>query len=88
MLLLPEQQLCVTEFHSHKNKYNPDYLILSTSTKEQALKIIQEPAFAKLKALQNNKVFFVDKVVQEAFSQYIVLAYYDLYQIILEINQK
>lgn len=60
---------------------NPRCLIVATpypqAVKEQ---FDLNPAFADVPAIKQGNVFFVDEVVQQFPSQYVVLAYYDLFQ--------
>ncbi len=58
---------------------NPDCLIFATS-KPDALHayISQTPALSQLSAVKNQRLFYVDDIVQNFPSQFIVLAYYDL----------
>lgn len=60
---------------------NPDCLIIAATNNESLKKqILEDPAFKQLPAFQNKRVFFVDQFVQESPCQYIVLAYYDIYE--------
>ncbi len=59
---------------------NPDCLILSTTQSDRVL----QPALSNLKALKNQRVYFVDKSIQETPSQYFLLGYFDLYAILAE----
>jgi ABC-type Fe3+-hydroxamate transport system substrate-binding protein len=61
-------------------KINPDCLILSTPHNEQTL----QPPLSELKAFKNQRVFFVDKNIQETPSQHFLLGYFDLYDILAE----
>lgn len=60
---------------------NPSCLIISTTQSVPSLKqrIKQNKALTELDAVQNNRVYWVNEEVLESTSQYIVLAYYDLY---------
>lgn len=64
--------------------FNPDCLILSacdtTGLKET---IERNSAFSSLNAKRNNRIFFVDDTVQ-APTQYVILAYYDLAQALMQ----
>lgn len=62
--------------------YNPDCLILSVPSSATGFKEWMETdkAFQKLKALRSNRLFVVDETVQESPTQYIVLAYFDLFE--------
>jgi ABC-type Fe3+-hydroxamate transport system substrate-binding protein len=55
-------------------------MIIST-TQAAAMQqlILNNSAFAGLPAVKNGQVYFVDEIAQESPSQYIVLAYYDLF---------
>lgn len=65
--------------------YNPDCLIFATSNPDSTLKQIEETfAFQTLRAVCNQRVFFVDETTQHSPSQYIVLAYYDLAEALSE----
>jgi iron complex transport system substrate-binding protein len=62
---------------------NPDCLIVATENNHALEKEMrQDSAFSKLKALRHNKIFFVDEVIQQSPTQYIVLAYHDLIQVL------
>jgi iron complex transport system substrate-binding protein len=62
----------------------PDCLILSAVDPSIALNnVLNDPGFNQLPAIKNRKIFVVDEVVQEYPSQYILLAYYDLFNAIL-----
>lgn len=62
---------------------NPKCLLLSTH-EENLLKkkIYCNPAFAGLTAQQSDQIFFLDASIQESPTQYIVLAYFDLFKAI------
>lgn len=64
---------------------NPDYLIVAAEN-HQALEkeIRRDAAFSELKALQKNKLFFVDEAIQDSPTQYIVLAYHDLIHVLTQ----
>ena len=60
---------------------DPDCLIISTENVAFLKKEIPlDPALNQLSAVQNHRLFFVDEVIQQSPSQYIVLAYHDLIQ--------
>ncbi len=60
---------------------NPDWIIVSTQNVEATKKQINsESIFHSLTAKKNDCIFYVDEVVQQSPSQYIVLAYYDIFQ--------
>lgn len=60
---------------------DPDYIIVSTNNIEASKKtILKEPVFDIIMRGQNKKIAFVNDGVQESPSQYIVLAYYDLFE--------
>lgn len=64
---------------------NPDRLIISTSNLEALkAKLADDQAFQSLKAVQRNKLYFLDDDIQQAASQYAVLAYYDLVQALIQ----
>lgn len=59
--------------------FNPECLIIASSNGPAALEELKShPAFAKLPALQQQRIYFVDQETQFSPSQYVVLAYYDL----------
>lgn len=70
----------------HILKLDPDCLIVATEN-SQALEndIRTDPALSHLSAVRNNKLYFVDETIQQSPSQYIVLAYYDLIQVLDEV---
>lgn len=60
---------------------NPDCLIISTQHCQALEKEIRkDEALKQLTAIKNNHLYFVDEVIQQSPTQYIVLAYYDLIQ--------
>lgn len=60
---------------------NPDYIIVSTNNIESSKKyILKEPVFNILMKEPNKKIAFVNDAIQESPSQYMVLAYYDLFE--------
>jgi iron complex transport system substrate-binding protein len=62
---------------------NPDYLIIATTNVNSSKKqIFNDPVMHQINAVQNDRLCFVDEVVQQSPSQYIVLAYYDLFNAI------
>lgn len=62
--------------------YQPTCLILATHQSEQS-KIFNEPFVEKLVENNHTKICFVEDEVQQFASQYIVLAYYDMYHALL-----
>ncbi len=76
--LTREQMLCL----------DPDCLMISTEDKESLFqKLMSDPAFSSLSAIQKGHLFFVDETIQQSPSQYIVLSYFDLYQAFLTYTQ-
>jgi iron complex transport system substrate-binding protein len=62
---------------------NPDGLIIATRLTQQLQKALQQDlAFRELKASRTHKVFFLDDDIQQSASQFCVLAYYDLAQVL------
>ncbi len=61
---------------------DPDCLILSTTRSNYIL----QPPLSNLKALKNQRVYFVDKTIQETPSQHFLLGYFDLYAILVEVT--
>jgi iron complex transport system substrate-binding protein len=60
---------------------NPDFLIISSSCQaDQQLAFNQQPAMQQLDAYKSQKIYLIDKTIQESPTQYIALAYFDLYQ--------
>lgn len=60
---------------------NPDYVIIATDRAESLKKqIFTDQAFKLLTAMRNNHVCFIDPAAQESPSQYIVLAYFDIFE--------
>jgi iron complex transport system substrate-binding protein len=60
---------------------NPDCLVISTPDEIHSKQdFTKHYALHQLKAYQENRIFYVDEAVQESPSQYIVLAYFDLFQ--------
>lgn len=62
---------------------NPECLIIaSLDPAAMKAKIEREPALQGLRAVQEKRIYFLDDEVQQAASQYAVLAYFDLVQAI------
>ncbi|WP_068470122.1 ABC transporter substrate-binding protein [Candidatus Protochlamydia phocaeensis] len=61
---------------------NPDCLILSLPPSVSGFKnwIAHHKMFQELPAFHSRRIFYVDEAVQESPTQYIVLAYFDLFQ--------
>jgi iron complex transport system substrate-binding protein len=60
---------------------NPDCLVISTPNETHSKQdFTKHYALHQLKAYQENRIFYVDEAIQESPSQYIVLAYFDLFQ--------
>jgi len=61
---------------------NPAAMIISapngSSLKEQ---ILREPSLSQIDAIKNGRIYTVDEALQDSPSQYLVLAYYDLFRI-------
>lgn len=67
----------------HILNLNPDCLIIAAiNEKEVKNKIRNDKALSQLKAIRNNHLYFVDEAIQQSPSQYIVLAYHDLIQVL------
>lgn len=65
-------------------KINPGYLIIATNRPEMLKsEIIKDPALSELEAIKCNRVYFVDECIQQFPSQYLVLAYYDIANVLL-----
>lgn len=64
----------------------PDFLVITVPSKDERLvqKFFEEPAFATLPAIQNQNLYVVDEAIQDSPTQYIVLAYFDLFQAYLQ----
>lgn len=58
----------------------PDVIIISTHTDPR---INIDPTLQQTKAFQSRQVFYVDETIQESPTQYIALAYFDLFQAIM-----
>lgn len=58
-------------------QFDPDILILSTPVSISPLMSI---AVEQTKAFQSQHIFYVDEIVQNSPTQYVVLAYFDLFQ--------
>lgn len=62
-------------------KFDPDCLIIASPNGESpAGSFLKERAFKQLNAVKNGRVYFVDEQVQQSPTQFVVLAYYDLFQ--------
>lgn len=60
--------------------FNPDCLIISLPYPMQQLEL--SSAFKQSNAIKHKRLFYVDETVQESPTQYIVLAYFDLFKAI------
>lgn len=64
---------------------NPDFLIVTTSNADAAAKGIKsDPALKELSAIRHNRLIFIDESIQQTPSQYVVLAYHDLIQALVQ----
>jgi iron complex transport system substrate-binding protein len=64
----------------HIININPECLIIATPNRKSVEKhLYSNEAFAKVAAIKNRRIYFVDETIQQFPSQYIVLAYYDLF---------
>jgi len=65
--------------------YDPECIVISTLYPDKLERYLSRlQAFSDLKAVKNNRLFFVDQKNVESPSQYIVLAYFDLVQALQE----
>lgn len=60
-------------------RMDPDFLIIGTISPGQEELFLKNPAFKTLKAVQKKRVFFVDTALHESPTQYVALAYFDLF---------
>lgn len=59
---------------------DPDYIIIGANSMDASRNnILKDPVFNMLSNKQKNQIRFVDDAIQESPSQYMVLAYYDLF---------
>jgi len=56
----------------------PDYLIISTPYADSVVRV--DDALLQTKAFKSGHIFYIDESVQESPTQYIALAYFDLFQ--------
>lgn len=61
-------------------KAKPDLLLISSPHEVNSHAILNLPCSDQIPAYQNEKVFFLDETVQESPTQYLVLAYFDIFQ--------
>lgn len=67
--------------------YDPHCLIVATPHHQKVqTQIIGDPALSHLSAIKHGRILFVDEAIQQFPSQYIVLAYYDLYNALVSAN--
>lgn len=67
----------------HILKLNPDCLIIAAENSQALMvEIYNDPALRQLSAVQEDKLYFVDEAIQQSPSQYIILAYHDLFQVL------
>jgi iron complex transport system substrate-binding protein len=65
---------------------NPEVLIISTPYGESLKEKIQHtPALKKTKAVQKGQVFFVNEDLQESPTQYLVLSYFELFEMLNQV---
>lgn len=63
---------------------NPDCLIVATSNGDLLKEQLKcNPAFSSLSAIKNNNIYFIDATPQ-APTQYVILAYYDIAEVIVK----
>jgi iron complex transport system substrate-binding protein len=64
---------------------NPDFLIVTTTNPDAAAKNIKnDPALRELSAVRQNRLVFIDELIQQTPSQYVVLAYHDLIHALIQ----
>lgn len=62
---------------------NPDCMLISTPTLTASQTMTHQLSILhQLKAFQSNRIFYLDEAIQDSPTQYIVLAYYDIYEAI------
>lgn len=67
---------------------NPDCLIITTPYQIDSHTLAKrQPALQDMVAFQSQRVFYIDETIQESPSQYIVLAYYDIFHALTSIHQ-
>ncbi len=65
---------------------NPDWLIVAAENRQTIHREMhQDPALMELAAIRQRHLYFVDESIQHSPSQYIVLAYYDIIQALMEL---
>lgn len=74
------EEWSVPIFHEDILHFNPHRFVIATPQCLVKPQFYQDALFKDLIAMQSDKVFFVDEIVQQFPSQYIVLAYYDLFK--------
>lgn len=79
-----EQQWMVPIDKERIINLNPDCLIIATQNKALEQEIYSDAALCNLSAIRNNRLYFVDEIIQQSPSQYVVLAYYDLIQTVIK----
>ncbi|BBI18249.1 Putative membrane-associated protein (plasmid) [Neochlamydia sp. S13] len=73
--------------HEHIRQMDPDYIIIATSDKDDnKRRFLKKQIFQLLKEKPNKPIAFVNEALQENPSQYMVLAYYDLYTALTRVN--
>lgn len=66
---------------------NPDCLIISSFNVDALKKqITADPTLKDISAIRQNKIFFVDDEIQQTPTQFVVLAYFDLAEVIAQAN--
>jgi len=65
--------------------YNPDCLLVSMPhCTHHPLAPGHQQALHQISAFQNNRIFFIDETIQDSPTQYIALAYFDLYDALVK----
>ncbi|MBS4169559.1 ABC transporter substrate-binding protein [Neochlamydia sp. AcF95] len=71
----------------HIRQMDPDYIIIATSDMDiNKRSFLKNQLFRLLKEKTNKPIAFVNEAIQESPSQYMVLAYYDLYTALTRVN--
>lgn len=68
--------------------YNPDVLILSSGHAGFKQQLLNDPALKNIEAVKKGRVYSVDPDIQDSPTQYLVLAYFDLYTILEKVMQE
>ncbi len=82
-----EHQWQIPLYQEHIVRFRPKAIVLSTAESDILReRMLNNPAFRDVPAVQNKRIYTVDADVQDSPTQFSVLAYYDLVHTVLELG--